>query len=485
MLACYVVLDLETTGGNPVHDRITEIAAVRIENGQEVARWSSLVNPGTPIPAFIQHLTGISNRMVAQAPGFEELGPRLLALLDGAVLVAHNVPFDHGFLLHEFGRIGVNLRVKTLCTVRLSRRLYPQYRGHGLDAIMQRHGLSSSERHRAMGDVEMVLAWLRLAANELGADLVSRQAQTLLQSSAALPPQLETRIEDIPETAGVYLFFGEGPLPLYIGEGIKLRSKVLSHFRAAKRATRDLRIAQEIRRIEWVQTAGELGARLLEARMAREKQPAYKRKSGRVDSHYAWRLSGSAEARPLLTLIPGEELQPEEFGRMYGLFRSRSQAITKLRELADSHALCPQALGLESGTGRCSAHQTGRCKGVCCGQEKPELHSLRLQLALAPHKLKAWPFSGKVGLREHDARSGRTDIHIFEQWCHLATVHDESALEEALTSTGEPQAFDPDSYRLLIKHLAQPGKNHAELIDFAGRQSHLRQDWPATAAANY
>jgi DNA polymerase-3 subunit epsilon len=484
MLACYVMLDLETTGGNPVHDRITEIAAVRIEDGREVERWSSLVNPGAPISSFIQNLTGISNRMVAQAPGFDELGPRLLTLLDGAVLVAHNVRFDHGFLLNEFGRLGINLRLKTLCTVRLSRLLYPQYRGHGLDAIMQRHGLSTSARHRAMGDVDMVLSWLHLASRELGADLVKRQAQTLLQGSAALPPQLETRIEDIPETAGVYLFYGDGPLPLYIGKSIKLRSRVMLHFQAASRAARELRITQEIRRIEWIETAGELGASLLEARMVREKQPVCKRKSGRVGSQYAWRLSGSAAARPLLTLIPGEELQPEEFGRMYGLYRSRNQAIAKLRELADSHALCPQALGLESGTGRCSAHQTGHCKGVCCGEEKPERHYLRLQLALAGQKLQAWPFSGKVGLREHDAQSGRTDIHIFEQWCHLATVHDESALEEALTSTGNSLAFDLDSYRLLIKHLAQPSKNQAELIDFAKRQSHLRQDWPAAAAAN-
>ena len=474
MLACYVMLDLETTGGNPVHDRITEIAAVRIENGREVARWSSLVNPGATISPFIQNLTGISNHMVRQAPGFDALAQQLLALLEGAVLVAHNVRFDHGFLLNEFGRLGINLRVKTLCTVRLSRLLYPQYRGHGLDAIMQRHGLTSSARHRAMGDVEMVLGWLHLASRELGAELVKRQAQTLLQSSAALPPQLETRIQDIPETAGVYLFFGDGPLPLYIGKSIKLRSRVMLHFQAASRAARELRIAQEIRRIEWIETAGELGALLLETRLVKDKQPVYNRQLRSDRSQYAWRLSASAQARPLLTLVSGEELQAREFGQMYGLYRSRSQAITKLRELADSHALCPQALGLESGTGRCFAHQMGHCKGVCCGEEKPELHYLRLQLALAGQKLQVWPFSGKLALREHNAQSGRTDIHIFEQWCHLATVHDEPALEEALTSTGNALTFDLDSYRLLIKHLTQPGKNKAEQIDFAGRYSVLQ-----------
>lgn len=322
MLPCYVLLDLETTGGNPVHDRITEVAAVRMEGGQEVARWSTLVHPGTSIPPFIQNLTGITNAMVLEAPGFAEVAPHLLAMLEGAVLVAHNVRFDHGFLLNEFDRLGVALRVKTLCTVRLSRLLYPQHRGHGLDAIMQRHGLKTSARHRAMGDVDVVLAWLGMASKELGADQISRHALTLLQGSAALPPQLETPVGDIPESAGVYLFYGEGPLPLYIGKSIKLRSRVMAHFQAAGRVAREMRMAQEIRRIEWMETAGELGALLLEARLVKEKQPIHNRKLRRESTLCAWRLSESPQEKPLLSLVHGDELQPQQFGRLYGVYRS-------------------------------------------------------------------------------------------------------------------------------------------------------------------
>jgi len=261
------MLDLETTGGNPVQDRITEIAAVRVENGIEVARWSTLVNPGTSISPFIQNLTGITNEMVEQAPSFGEVAKPLMALLKDAVLVAHNVRFDHGFLLNEFARLETPLRVKTLCTVRLSRLLYPQFKSHGLDAIMLRHGLKTTARHRAMGDVDMVLAWLSQAEQSLGIAQVQQQALTLLQGSAALPPQLETNVAEIPDTPGVYLFFGEGPLPLYIGKSIKLRSRVMSHFQAASREAREMRISQEIRRVEWIETAGELGALLLEARL--------------------------------------------------------------------------------------------------------------------------------------------------------------------------------------------------------------------------
>ncbi|MEI8031251.1 MAG: exonuclease domain-containing protein [Comamonadaceae bacterium] len=466
MLPCYVLLDLETTGGNPVFDRITEIAAVRIEDGIEVARWSTLVNPGTSISSFIERLTGISNQMVASAPPFADVATPLLELLEGAVLVAHNVRFDHGFLLNAFARMEIPLRVKTLCTVRLSRLLYPQHRGHGLDAIMQRHGLQTSTRHRAMGDVDVVLAWLAVATQELGAAQISRHAATLLQGSAALPPQLETALSDVPQSPGVYLFYGESALPLYIGKSIKMRSRVLSHFQAAGRSAREMRIAQEIRRIEWIETAGELGALLLEARLVKERQPVYNRQLRRERTLCAWRLDANPLARPLLSLVRGEDLAPQEFGQLYGVYRSKTQAIAGLRELADKHSLCPQALGLESGRGRCFAHQIGHCKGVCCAGEKPELHHLRLQLALAQQQLQVWPHAGKIGLREHHDASGRTDIHVFDQWCHLATVHDDNELEEALNAR-RTLAFDLDTYRLLIKHFAPPDKSRHEIIEFS------------------
>jgi DNA polymerase-3 subunit epsilon len=379
------------------------------------------------------------------------------------VLVAHNVRFDHSFLLNEFARTDTTLRLKTLCTVRLSRLLYPQHKSHGLDAIMQRHGLTTHARHRAMGDVNMVLDWLALAQTELGVDLVKQQAQTLLQGSAALPAQLETNVADLPDSAGVYLFFGEGPLPLYIGKSIKLRSRVMSHFQAAGREAREMRIAQEIRRIEWIETAGELGALLLEARLVKEKQPVFNRQLRRVGGLCAWRLDDNPLAKPLMSMVRAENLQPEQLGSLYGLYRSKNQAMKSLRELADAHRLCPQALGLESGKGRCFAHQIDRCKGVCCDGEAPQMHHLRLKLALNEQKFQVWPYPGKVGFREHNTQSERSDLHIFDQWCHLATVHDDAELEDAL-SRNQVLAFDLDTYRLLLKHLMPTTATGVEII---------------------
>jgi DNA polymerase-3 subunit epsilon len=455
MLPCYVVLDLETTGANPVFDRVTEIALVRMEQGVEVARWSTLVNPGVSIPPFIQNLTGIHDAMVADAPPFADVAQRLLQLLQGAVLVAHNVRFDHGFLKNEFERLQLALPGKTLCSVRLSRALYPQHRSHGLDAIMQRHGLHTASRHRAMGDVEVVLAWLQLAAQEFGQAQLQTSAAELLGGASSLPPLLETPIRSIPETAGVYLFYGEGPLPLYIGKSVSMRSRVMAHFQATAKAAKEMRIAQEVRTIQWRETAGELGALLLESRLVKELQPVYNRQLRRQNVLCAWQLHADPSARPLLTLISTDELDARTLVSLYGPYRSKRQAMESLRALVREQGLCPQALGLESGKGRCFAQQVGQCRGLCCGLETPQRHYLRLQLALAAQRLQAWPFAGRVGVREHDPATDRTDLHVFEHWCHLATVQDEAELAQAL-QTRTALAFDLDTYRLLLKRL-QPG----------------------------
>lgn len=472
LLPSYVVLDLETTGGNATLDRITEIAAVRIDNGVETARWSTLVNPGVRIPPFIQSLTGITDAMVEGAPTFAQVAKPLLELLDGAVFVAHNVRFDHGFVLNELARLEKPLKVKTLCTVRLSRRLYPQHKGHGLDAILQRHGLQTQARHRAMGDVEVVLAWLDVATRELGAEAVQREALGLLQGSAALPPQLETDVSEIPDTPGVYLFYGEGSIPLYVGKSVTLRTRVMSHFQASSKVAREMRILQEIRRIEWRETAGELGALLLESRLVKELQPIHNRLLRKEKQLMAWKLHEDPTARPQLQLVRMDEVNAADMGQLYGAYRSKRQALDSLRALADTHQLCPFALGLESGKGACFASQIGRCKGMCAGREVPALHRVRLQMALTAHQLHAWPHAGRMGIREHNPLTGRTDIHVFDQWCHVATAHDEEGLQDAV-SARQPLAFDLDTYRLLVKRLTGAGLRSREVIHLgAARSSH-------------
>ena len=301
MLPSYVVLDLETTGGSATGDFVTEIAAVRIDNGQESERWSTLVNPGVPIPYFIQNLTGINDAMVADAPRFKHLADKLLSLLEGSVLVAHNAGFDHGFLRGEFARLNHDLRVPSLCTVRLSRKLYPQFKSHGLDAIMQRHHLQTDARHRAMGDVDMVLAWLAQAQSEFGIERLREAAQALLQPPLGLPVHLETQIDALPDSPGVYLFYGDAAVPLFIGSGANLRQRVTAQLQTASKSARDRGIAANTRRIETQVCAGEVGAFLLSKQMIEDLQPTYGR--GKPPVHvdmralHAWPHGGAIGLR--------------------------------------------------------------------------------------------------------------------------------------------------------------------------------------------
>lgn len=466
MLPSYVLLDLETTGGNASRDRVTEVAAVRFDAGIETARLESLINPQQSIPSFITQLTGIDNSAVQQAPLFEEIAPRLMDMLTGSVLVAHNVRFDHSFLLHEFERAGLPLRCQTLCTVRLSRRLYPEHRHHGLDAIMQRHGLSTLSRHRAMGDVELVQSWLALMLAQWGGEVMQAHAKALLQTSAALPPHLQTDLKTIPDSPGVYIFYGESEHPLYIGKSVKLRSRILSHFQASSREAREMRMAQEIRRIEWQPSAGELGALLLESRLVKRLQPLHNRQLRRERSLCAWQLAPSSAQSPLLALARGKELDVQNLGLFYGPYRTRQQALQHLRTMADSHQLCHHALGLSSGKGPCFAYQIKRCKGLCCGEESPERHYLRLQLALSSGQLHAWPFTGAVGLREFSADHDKSEIHVFDRWCHLGSASNPSELDEILGQSRQNLAFDLDTYRLALRYLItapQPGVERVDL----------------------
>jgi DNA polymerase III epsilon subunit family exonuclease len=311
MLAgAFAFVDLETTGCNPVHDRITEVAVVSVRDGAVTERWSRLVDPGVSIPEAIQALTGISNSMVAGQPSFEELASEVNRRLEGVTFVAHNARFDHGFLRNALARCGYTLRGPVLCTVKLSRRLYPQERGHGLDALIARHGLVCSARHRALGDADATWAFVAQAAASLPSAEIARHIAELTRRPS-LPARLgEGIVESIPDTPGVYLFYDERDAPLYVGKSVHLRTRVLSHFAADHSSAKEMQLAQQTARIEWQRTAGELGALLKEAQLVKDLAPIYNRQLRRHAELVSIRWSGEPEAGP--ELIDGARVLPLE-----------------------------------------------------------------------------------------------------------------------------------------------------------------------------
>lgn len=451
------IVDVETTGAHPAWDRVTEIAVVEVQDGEVASEWSTLVNPGTSIPPAIQALTGITNDMVAEAPPFDALAGDLYERLEGRVFVAHNARFDYGFLRHEFERAGLRFQARTLCTVKLSRRLYPGHARHNLDSLIARHGLtlgtSGNARHRALGDAQAVWQFLRVAAEERGAQLLQDTVRKLAQMPA-LPAHIDRAVVDaIPEAPGVYLFYGENDTPLYVGKSVTLRSRVLQHFSDDVRSAREAQIAREIRRIEWQRTRGELGALLREAQLVKELLPVFNRQLRRAGDLCGFSFDGKA-----FRIVGAEQINAATLPDVCGVFRSKRAAMDALRGLADEHRLCLRTLGFErAGRGgrpsACFRHQIRRCAGVCAGAESVHAHHARAAAAFASLRTASWPWRGPIGIVEEDPEREAADVHVVHNWCLLGTAHSEGEVAELLQGRLRPQ-FDLDHYKILARHLS-------------------------------
>jgi len=459
-------VDLETTGGNAAYDRITEIGILRLKNGELVEEWSSLVNPECLIPPYIESFTGISNQMVADAPRFADIAAVVRSKLQDAVFVAHNARFDYSFLRSEFLKTDMNFAARVLCTVKLSRRLFPEYHRHNLDAVMERNGLTCGARHRALGDARVIHDFWRKLLRELPEERLAGAVQTVLGSHklpAHLPPGLA---DDLPEGPGVYRFLGEDDVLLYVGKSNSLRSHVCGHF-AEDGGSRNRRLADQVRRIDWRETAGELGAMLREAQWLKARQPLFNRRAKSTTQSYTLRADNSrapAEQLPPVAAVAIDSVDPAELVRCFGVFHTEKDARKALLDIARARQLCCKVLGFEEGAGSCLAYQLGKCRGACAGKEPLILHNTRLQLALSSLKLKAWPFPGRIALRERHARgyaldgAPNADLLVLDQWTYLGTARSEEELA-ALATADAPCAFDVDVYRILVRYFS----NHPRL----------------------
>ena len=153
-------VDIETTGPSSQSDRVIELAVLKTVGLKEVGRFHTLVNPKRAIPYFIQNFTGIKPDMVSQMPGFAEIAEDLNDFLEPGLFVAHNVSFDYNFLKKSLKREGFELDMPKLCTVRLSRKLFPEHRKHNLDSVVKRMGLQIENRHRALDDCQVLVDFL-------------------------------------------------------------------------------------------------------------------------------------------------------------------------------------------------------------------------------------------------------------------------------------------------------------------------------------
>ncbi|WP_019946647.1 exonuclease domain-containing protein [Hymenobacter aerophilus] len=417
----YAIIDLETTGGQPAQDRITEIA-IYIHDGEKVVdEFSSLINPGRAIPFFITQLTGITDDMVRDAPKFHEVARKVVEMTEGCVFVAHNVRFDYSFLKKEFGDLGYTYSRKTLCTVRLSRSLMPGQPSYSLGKLCQNIGIPLNGRHRAAGDAAATaILFGRLlnisqeqeapaaarglspadalavvdaqapAGRKPGATAASaaikapspRKMKAVQEAikTALLPPNITpAHVAALPQEAGVYYFHNEAGEVIYVGKSINIYKRIQQHFAVDYKSRKSIEFKNSISEITWELTGSELVALLYESHEIKRLKPLYNRQQRRsvfpagiflrTDDKgykhlYYGRADDHAESHPLIAL--GNQFKAKGF-----LFHK----VSKFN-------LCQKLCDLYKTPGACFDYQVHRCQGACLGLEPAEEYNKRVEAAI-------------------------------------------------------------------------------------------------------
>ncbi|MBA2656438.1 MAG: GIY-YIG nuclease family protein [Tatlockia sp.] len=442
-------VDIETTGLHVTQDKITEIAVMIVtEKGIEKS-WSSLINPLRTIPQAITSLTGLSNASVAEAPFFHTIAEELALLLKDCVLVAHNARFDYGFLKNAFKAVNHPFQLSVLCTIKLFRSLYPQLKKYNLTALASTFSLPMEKAHRARGDVQILYNLFCQALADFSTDTIFSLAKTICKTPS-IPSSLKTAIHTLPDSPGVYLFYGaHSDLPLYIGKSIHLRQRVLSHFQADFTHAKEFAMAQQVERIEFVPTAGELSALLLESALIKEKMPVYNRRLRRKKMVVGFKVK---EVNGYLHIFRVRDRVEDEVGSdLLGAFSSLTAAKRNLLSLCKMYELCPRCCGLESGKGACFSYQLKRCHGACLGEESADLYNARVTEALSQFREENWPFDGAIAIKEEDGTNQLSHYLVFNQWRQLGVAQDKNSISAVLKQAMPSSEFD--TYKILLSFL--------------------------------
>lgn len=271
----YVVVDIETTGGSVSSSRITEIAILTHNGSQVTSRWQSLVNPEMYIPMHITALTGIDDEMVADAPTFADLANEVYHLLLGKIFVAHNVNFDYSFLRGQLAACGFSWDAPKLCTVRLSRKLFPGMTSYSLGKLCNQLNISLIDRHRALGDADATAKLFTMLVEKDRANAVTEMVKKKAVEQR-LPPNLSLAdFDNLPESPGVYYFLNQKGKVIYVGKAINIRKRVTSHFSGNSGTAKRQNFLREIYNISFELTGSELMALLLECVEIQRLWPIY------------------------------------------------------------------------------------------------------------------------------------------------------------------------------------------------------------------
>jgi DNA polymerase-3 subunit epsilon len=373
----YAIVDIETTGGYAANNGITELAIVLHDGNKITDRFETLINPLAPIPQYVQVLTGINPDMLKDAPLFSEVAARIYKMLKDAIFVAHHVNFDYSFVKYQLEACGYELNTNKLCTVRLSRKIFPGLPGYSLGKLCRELDIPILNRHRAGGDADATVV---LFEKILGRDTQGAVRHMLHGKNREqyLPPNLPSeQIAAIPYTPGVYYFHNQKGKVIYVGKAKNLRSRVCSHFSNDSPGLRKQEFLRNIYSVSWQDCGTELMAFLFECVEIRRLWPAYNSSLKRFEQMYGLYIYEDQAGYLRLTIEKKKQSLPA-----YYSFNGLAEGWQVLRRLVRQFDLCPKLSFIEKGNEPCSGLSDKTCRGACVHQESASEYNDRLMQAL-------------------------------------------------------------------------------------------------------
>lgn len=368
----FVVFDLETTGGSAEQDTVTEIGAVKVRAGEILGEFSTLVDPQRGIPPQIVQLTGITQAMVTGAPTLPAVLPAFLEFAAGAVWVAHNAPFDTGFIRAACQRHGYAWpKPAVVCTVRLARRVLSRQEAPSckLSALAQLFSTTTRPTHRALDDAKATVDVLHGLLERVGSVGVHSVEELLDYIPEVTAEQRRKRelAADLPHAPGVYLFRGPSEEVLYVGTASDLRRRVRQYFTASETRPRLREMVALAVRVDAVECAHALEAEIRELRLLTAYKPAYNRRSR--NQHGGWWITLTDEPFPRFSVV-----RTARDGAL-GPFRSRGAALTVVEAIQDVARIrpCNHRIPARNANGQpCALAELDRCAAPCAGRQPVE-----------------------------------------------------------------------------------------------------------------
>jgi DNA polymerase-3 subunit epsilon len=373
----FVVVDLETTGGSPASSAITEIGAVKVRGGELLGEFQTLVNPGMSVPPFIAVLTGITDSMVATAPGLSAVLPMFLEWASGSVLVAHNAPFDVGFLRAGATMLGLDWPgFASVDTARLARRVLTRDEAPDckLSTLSRLFRTETTPCHRALADARATTEVLHGLLERLGNLGIRTHEELVSFTGLATAAQRRKRYlaDGLPDGPGVYIFKDARGRPLYIGRSQHVRQRVRQYFVASEPRTRMAEMVGIAEAVEAIACAHPLEAQVRELRLIAEHKPRYNRRS-RYPERSSW-LKLTDEPFPRLALVRRVADDGATYLGPFGSARAAQAAMAAVHEAVPLRQ-CTQRITASRPTPACVLAGMGRCGAPCEGTMTREAYA--------------------------------------------------------------------------------------------------------------